>query len=281
MSDKTQPSKAIAPSLLAAGNKALGIVPQNFDDCYRMAQLLAQSEIVPKDYRGKPADCCVAILQGLEVGLSPLAALNSIAVINGRSAIWGDGALAVVRASGLLETFSETDENNTATCTIKRKGEATPTVRTFSQEDAKIAGLADKAGPWKQYPKRMRQMRARSWALRDGFADVLKGLYIAEEAQDIAMRDITPRQAALAVPDDIEAEPAATVSEAEDNQEGLIANEDVYLERYRDQLETAETRELYDEVVAAHEELVEAGRISREGQSKAQSINEDCAKRWA
>src|SRR3546814_15538068 len=41
-----------------------------------------------------------------------------------------------------------------------------------------------KQGPWSQYPQRMRQMRARAWAMRDGFADVLKGIGIAEEVRD-------------------------------------------------------------------------------------------------
>ena len=52
-------------------------------------------------------------------------------------------------------------------------------------DDAKRAGLLGKKGPWTEYPQRMLQMRARSWALRDGFADVLKGLSVREEAQDI------------------------------------------------------------------------------------------------
>ena len=56
--------------------------------------------------------------------------------------------------------------------------------RTFSQNDAEIAGLWSKAGPWKQYPKRMLQMRARAFCLRDLFPDVLKGLAVAEEVVD-------------------------------------------------------------------------------------------------
>lgn len=191
----THEQKALAPTL-TAGNRALGIVPQTFDDCYRLAQLLAQSAIVPSNFKDKPADCCVAIMQGLEIGLSPIAALNSIAVINGRASLWGDGALAVVRASGLVEAFSETDDGSKATCSIKRRGEPEPIVRSFSVEDAQRANLAGKSGPWTQYPQRMRQMRARSWALRDGFADVLKGIHIAEEMQDVPMRDITPRPVA-------------------------------------------------------------------------------------
>lgn len=189
-------SRALAP--LAAGGTAAAIVPRSFDECWRMAQLLAQSRQVPTTYQGKAEDCCVAIMHGLEVGLSPLAALSSIAVINGRPSLWGDGMLAVVRASGLVESFDETDDGDTAICAIKRRGDPKPIVRRFSTADAQKAGLAGKTGPWTQYPQRMRQMRARSWALRDGFADVLKGFYSAEEASDIPARDapardITPR----------------------------------------------------------------------------------------
>lgn len=211
----TAESKALAPTLFA-GNRALGIVPQTFDDCYKIAQLLAQSAIVPADYKDKAADCCVAIMQGLEVGLSPIAALNSIAVINGRASLWGDGAMAVVRASGLVESVDETDDGKEATCVIKRKGEPKPIVRKFSMADAKQAGLDTKKGPWTQYPQRMRQMRARSWALRDGFADVLKGLHIAEEAQDIPMRDITPRNEPRAL--DLPDIPDAPIKQAEETQ---------------------------------------------------------------
>ena len=204
MSDKAPAVPAVMA--MKAGAKALAIVPQTFEECYRLAKMLAISGMVPDSYKDKPEACCVAVMQGLEMGLSPIAAVNSIAVINGRPSVWGDGALAVVRASGLVESFKETDDGETATCAIKRRDEAEPIVRTFSMRDAATAGLAGKAGPWKSYPQRMRQMRARSWALRDGFADVLKGLHIAEEAQDIPMRDITPsapraKQALLDVPD--------------------------------------------------------------------------------
>jgi hypothetical protein len=75
-----------------------------------------------------------------------------------------------------------------ATCTAIRVG-AEPVVRSFSVEDAKKAGLWGKAGPWQQYPKRMLQMRARGFAVRDAFPDVLRGLITAEEAADIPARD--------------------------------------------------------------------------------------------
>lgn len=109
--------------------------------------------------------------------------MQNLAVINGRPALWGDAVIALVRSSPLCEYVVETDDGQTATCKVKRKGEPEQ-VRTFSMEDARAAGLSGKQGPWVQYPKRMRQMRARAFALRDVFPDVLRGLPVAEEVMD-------------------------------------------------------------------------------------------------
>lgn len=167
-----------------SGGTISAMIPTDIDQAFRLANAIALSGMTPKAYGNDPNKVFVGILAGAEVGLAPFQALQSIAVINGNPAIWGDGALALVQASGLLEDIEETDDGTTATCRVVRRGKETPIVRTFSDEDAKRAGLLGKAGPWTQYRPRMRQMRARSWALRDGFADVLKGLHIAEEVRD-------------------------------------------------------------------------------------------------
>jgi hypothetical protein len=171
------------PPVVQAGGTISAMIPTDIDQAFRLARAIAMSGMAPKAYGQDENKCFVGILAGAEVGFAPMQALQSIAVINGNPSIWGDGAMALVQASGLLEEIEETDDGNEATCRVVRKGLA-PIVRTFDMDDAKKAGLAGKAGPWTQYPKRMRQMRARSWALRDGFADVLKGLHIAEEVRD-------------------------------------------------------------------------------------------------
>jgi len=160
------------------------LVPQTMTEALHFSKLLSESTFVPKDYQRNPGNVLVAMQWGMEIGLSPLQALQNISVINGRPSVWGDAMLALVRGSGLLESIDEQQTDTLATCTIKRKGEA-ETVRTFGVDDAKKANLWGKAGPWQQYPKRMMQMRARAFALRDVFPDVLKGIHIAEEAQDI------------------------------------------------------------------------------------------------
>ena len=168
------------------------LTPTNLQEAMQIADLLAGSDIVPKDYQRKPGNILVAMQWGAEIGLQPLQALQNIAVINGRPTVWGDAMLALVRSSGLLEFIREELSENglEATCTVKRKGQE-PVVSKFSMEDAKKAGLAGKQGPWTQYPKRMLKLRARSYALRDEFTDVLKGMAITEEEMDKEI-DITP-----------------------------------------------------------------------------------------
>lgn len=164
-------------------NRQFDLSPQTFEQALTFSKYLADSDLVPKDFKGKPANCLIAMQWGMELGLKPLQALQNLAVINGRPALWGDAVIAIVRGSPLCEYVNESDDGETATCRVKRKGEPEQ-VRTFSMDDAKKAGLTGKQGPWTSYPKRMRQMRARAFALRDVFPDVLRGMPVAEELMD-------------------------------------------------------------------------------------------------
>lgn len=170
--------------------EVFSLVPHSFAEAKEIAQFLAQADMVPKDYRGKPANVLIAIQMGLEVGLAPLQALQNIACINGRPGLWGDAMLALCQSDptclDILETFDESAM--TASCEVQRNGKA-PLVRTFSKADAELAKLWKKEGPWTNYPKRMLQLRARGFALRDSYAAKLRGLQMAEELQDIPVRD--------------------------------------------------------------------------------------------
>lgn len=170
-------------ALVPVSRQQFDLSPQTFEQALTFSTYLADSDLVPKDFKGKPGNCLIAMQWGSELGLKPLQAMQNLAIINGRPSLWGDAVIALVRGSPLCESIIETDDGNTATCKVKRRGEAEQ-MRTFSMEDAAAAGLKGKQGPWAQYPKRMRQMRARAFALRDVFPDVLRGLPVAEELMD-------------------------------------------------------------------------------------------------
>lgn len=184
--------KAASKSPIQFG--AQGVQLASIEDAFRFAKAICESGFAPKGME-KPESILVAIQLGAELGLTPMAALQNTAVINGRPAIYGDAALALVRSSGLLVSYKEEIVGEGATdsfgfrVTAVRKGDQT-TVETFTVGDAKRAKLWGKAGPWTDYPQRMLRFRARGYALRDLFGDVLKGLRTVEEARDIPSEPI-------------------------------------------------------------------------------------------
>ena len=191
-----------------------GFAPATITEAIQFSEMLASSQMVPKAYQGKPQDIMVCVQWGYEIGLAPMQALQNIAVINGKPSVYGDAAMALVQASPVCEDVEEYFEgegtpNPVAVCVAQRKGRK-PVTAKFSVEDAKRAGLWGKQGPWTAYPKRMMQMRARGFALRDAFPDVLKGLITAEEAQDYP-DEAKHRQAPPRNPLDLVAAPARVI----------------------------------------------------------------------
>lgn len=172
-----------------------GLVLRSFDELWRFANAVHASQMVAKTFTSVE-QIVIALQVGSEVGLPPMQALQSIAVIQGRATIWGDALPGLVWASGLCEGIEEsiegTGDNRRAICSVKRRGVEKPIVRSFSVADAKTAKLWGKTTrtgeptPWVNHPERMMAMRARSYALRDGFADVLRGLQCREEVLDYA-----------------------------------------------------------------------------------------------
>lgn len=189
-----------------ADRQPLDLSPRTFEQALTFSNYLAESDLVPKDYRGKPGNCLIAMQWGSEVNLRPLQAIQSIAVINGRPSMWGDAVLAIVRASPLCEWVVESEEETKGTCTVKRRGEPEYTV-VFTVDDAKKAGLWGKQGPWQTSPKRMMKLRARAFALRDKFTDVLRGIHIAEESLDAGPE--SPRVVHMGVATEVAAPAAA------------------------------------------------------------------------
>lgn len=154
-----------------------------------LAKTLASSQLIPKAFQQRPGDVFVAMMWSHSLGIPIVQGLQGIAVINGKPSLYGDALLAVCMGSGQMADIEETvtgnADNLTATCKVTRRGKPTPVVSTFSIADARAAGLLGKPGPWKQYTSRMLKMRARAFALRDAFPDVLSGIASAEEMQDV------------------------------------------------------------------------------------------------
>lgn len=170
------------------------MVAKTSNDEWRIANMMIKSAALPQQFKNIPQ--VIMALQFLKAHkLPPMIAIRQTTIINGTLSIWGELPKALVKRSGLMKQMQESIYDNQyneiclknknlnatifgASCMIEGV-DGTTVERSFTVEDAKKAGLWDK-DIWKKYPKRMLQMRARGWALKDFAPEILSGIAIAE-----------------------------------------------------------------------------------------------------
>lgn len=202
----TRPERVLAP--LQAHGEDMAIMPRSIEEAQRYANGLITADIVPDAFRmnGKnsPANAplvLMGILKSLEIHVPPQTGLAGLLPLNGRFSVWGDLAAALVQRTGKVAKqtalhigpafdpaapLGEWPEEFGWEVRYWRKGQDEPYIGRFTVRDAKRAGLwmNQRKQPWVLYPDRMLFNRARAFPLRDGFADGLHGLSIAEEVMD-------------------------------------------------------------------------------------------------
>ena len=187
-------------AMVSGQRDILKIMPTNIEECWRAGELFFLANMIPEGLQGKETDqkkiiarAALAIMKGSEVGLGPVTAISNIMIVNNKATIYGDGAKALVSASGKVEyekveiEGAWADKTYKVTVRIKRWDQKEETVKSFSYADAQRAGLIGKGGPnapWTKYPERQVYWRAWSWAARDGVNDALSGLAVFEEVSD-------------------------------------------------------------------------------------------------
>jgi hypothetical protein len=181
------------------------IVPQTIAEAYEFSRLAVH--MAPDSYKGDIKQVTLAVMASMEAGLPPLYGLRNIAIINGRPTMYGDALLALVQSKGLVadyqvreigEAFDKADpinkwpDSHGFEVMIWRKGQVSPYRGRYTVADAKRGGmwLNTRKQPWINSPDRMLEIRARSFPLRDGFADALGGLAVREEAEDMAQPEV-------------------------------------------------------------------------------------------
>lgn len=175
----------------------VSLMPRTFNEKYQMSQVLAKSGLIPAGLN-TPEKVCVALEWGHELQLSPMVAVNNIAVINGKPTLSADIMAAVVKRSpefGGIKWIQQDDKAAECIITRKTSNYTEETHSRFTYDDAVQAGLTNRE-VWKKYTKRMLKHRCLSYGLRDAFPDILAGLFNPEEMEScvepiVGERDIT------------------------------------------------------------------------------------------
>ncbi|MBV7671411.1 hypothetical protein STHAL_18340 [Streptomyces halstedii] len=185
--------------------------PASLDGSVRFAQLLADADLLPKQFVGKPANVLYAIEYGRTLGITPVAAITGIHVIEGKPSASSGLIGALVRQAG-HKLRVKSDGGTTATAQIVRADDPGFTYEcTWTLERAVQAGLCQvkdnkpwardrngKPTAWEKYPAAMLKARAITEVARDACEDVLFGLhYTPEELGAIVNQDGEPVEATV------------------------------------------------------------------------------------
>lgn len=156
----------------------------NFSTLDQLSNMLSKAaDVCPKAFFGKPAAIAGVILFGQEVGLTPMMALRSVHVINGKMTMSAELMLTLALQRGIKKKWTEAT-NEAATLVLIRDGEEMLPVR-FTLADAKTAELLGNP-TWKKFPGNMLRARAITNAIRMHCPDILGPcIYSEEEMRDM------------------------------------------------------------------------------------------------
>jgi len=154
-------------------------------EAMKFAQLLCKSALVPESIRDKPADVMIVMLTGRALGIDSITALRQIHVIKGRTTMDASllRALAMRHPDCEYLCMIEDGSAGRATWETSRRGQPKPVRISWTMDDAKRAGLANKDN-WKNYPAAMLRARASADLVRAVYPEVGAGLYTPEEVAD-------------------------------------------------------------------------------------------------
>ena len=161
-------------------------------DLRGLAVDLCNSDFVPKGLRGNRGATLAAMLFGRELGLPPIASLQSLFSVDGRVGLYAQAMRALVLSRGHEYRIVS---NDSARCVLegRRAGQDEWSRFSFTFQEAKDAGLVNKNN-WKGYAPDMLLARATARMCRGIFPDVILGMSTAEEIQDLATSTITVEQ---------------------------------------------------------------------------------------
>jgi hypothetical protein len=198
--------------------------PSRFEHGQRVANLFANSQLVPAHLRGKVADCFIALHMAEQLNEEPLTVLQSIYVVGGKAGWSSSYMIARMNKSGLVKGRITWDVKGagkdlevTAKATLADTGEVV--TATASMQMA-IAEDWIKNKKYSSMPEQMLRFRSAAMMQRLYFPEVMLGMRTAEEIEtevaDPAPRDVTPAKAAFSALDNFaSAAPEPEVVEAE------------------------------------------------------------------
>lgn len=161
-----------------------------FNELFTKAQYLAKSDLVPDSYRGKPANCMIALETANRIGVSPLFVMEQLTIVRGRRSWSGQACGMLINNYPKFKDVElvyvgkegEDDWGAYVQATRKDNGKVLKGT-TVTMAMAKAEGWTSNS-KWKSMPAQMMGYRAYSFFARLYCADALNGFMVEGEPED-------------------------------------------------------------------------------------------------
>lgn len=146
----------MSTALAVQNNNAVTEAPSmSFRDMLHMGAELVRTGFLP-DHIKNGAQAAAIILAGRELGMPPMRALRSLALVKGKVTEYADSQLARFKSDGGRSTFTALDETHAVLVLTHPNGDKH--TESFTLADAKSAGLTS-SGMYAKFPKAMLRSR--------------------------------------------------------------------------------------------------------------------------
>jgi hypothetical protein len=167
----------------------------------KFSEIIAQADIIPPHYRGKSANVFIAVQSALRMNLDPMHVMQNTFVISGKLGMVTAFAISLANQSGLFDSGiryriegSGDNLKVTAYTNLKKTGEEIS--YTITMREAIAEGWTKNA-KYKTLPELMLRYRAATLLIRTHVPEVLNGMHMVEEIEDVVMatKDVTLNKA--------------------------------------------------------------------------------------
>lgn len=195
---ESQELQTVAPEAIAEATtdvkQTIWNNPALYSMAVKQAKILASSDIVPEGtYKGKPANCLIALDMANRMGISPLHVMQNLYVVKGKPGWSGQYCISAINGCGRFSPLEFiqliNDDGSIRGYYAQATNIATGKICTgapVTWDMVKGEGWLDKPGSkWKTMPEQMFMYRCAAFFARTYCPDVLNGLQTAEELRDV------------------------------------------------------------------------------------------------
>lgn len=156
---------------------------------WQIAEAIADTDFIPRHFKGKPGDIMAALMLSDELGLPPVSGLRSIYVISGTPALYARTMVALAMQHG-HEVWTEVSTDAAVTVCGQRRGSKHVERATWDTARARKAGYTSNK-KYESDPQAMLYAKAAAEVARKVAPDVLNGVPYSVEDLELEQPEAT------------------------------------------------------------------------------------------